>query len=59
MSATSARSGGQAMTEFLLVCAALLVALFFPYVEGHSVVFLLLRALLQCFQSDSFLVSIL
>jgi hypothetical protein len=50
---------GQAMAEFLLVTAALVFALFFPYLHGRSVVSLLLHALMECFRARSFLISIL
>lgn len=50
---------GQAMTEFLLVCAGLVLALFYPYVNGESVITLLLRALMRLARARSFLVSIL
>ncbi len=50
---------GQAMAEFLLVTAALVFALFFPFVQGRSVVSLLLHSLMECFRARSFLISIL
>lgn len=58
---TTARSreAGQAMAEVLLVTAALVFALFFPYLHGRSVVSLLLHSLMECFRARSFLISIL
>jgi hypothetical protein len=53
------RESGQAMAEFLLVAAALVFALFFPYLHGRSVVSLLLHSLSECFRARSFLISIL
>ncbi len=50
---------GQAMTEFLVVCAALALALFYPYVNGESVATHLLRTLMRVARARSFLVSIL
>jgi hypothetical protein len=52
------RQSGQAMTEFLLVSAALVLALFYPYLQGESVVTLLLRTLMGVARARSFLVSI-
>lgn len=49
---------GQAMLEFLLVCAVLVIALFLPYLDGRSVTSLLLHALMEVFRARSFLVSI-
>jgi len=54
-----ASESGQAMTEFLLVIAALVFALFFPYLHGQSAVALLLHSLMACFRARSFLLSIL
>lgn len=53
------RHDGQAMVEFLLVAAVLAFALFFPYLQGHSVAALLLHALMDCLRARSYLVSIL
>lgn len=53
------RHSGQSMTEFLLVCAALVTALFYPYVNDESVITLLLRSLMRVARARSFLVSIL
>lgn len=50
---------GQAMSEFLAVCAALALALFYPYVNGESVITLLMRTLMGVARARSFLVSIL
>lgn len=50
---------GQCMVEFLLVVLALAIALFLPYVEGRSVVSLLIHALMECFRAQSYLISIL
>jgi hypothetical protein len=47
------------MVEFLVVSAAMAVALFFPYVDGRSVAALLVHALMECFRARSYLVSIL
>lgn len=54
----SARHRGQAMTEFLVVSAALALALLYPYLHGESVATLLLRALMRVARARSFLVSI-
>jgi hypothetical protein len=53
------RHAGQAMAEFLIVVAALAVALFYPYVHGESVATLLLRTLMRVARARSLLVSIL
>ncbi|MET0282278.1 MAG: hypothetical protein ABW278_14305 [Steroidobacteraceae bacterium] len=53
------RLHGQAMTEFLIVAAALATALFYPYLHGESVATLLLRAIARCLRARSFLLSIL
>jgi hypothetical protein len=53
------RPTGQAMVEFLLVSAALAIALFFPYLQGRSVTSLLLHSLLECFRARSYLISIM
>lgn len=53
------RRSGQAMTEFLIVTAALVLALFYPYLNGESVIALLLRSLLRVWRARSFLVSVL
>jgi hypothetical protein len=53
------RPTGQAMVEFLLVSAALAIALFFPYLQGRSVASLLLHSLLECFRARSYLISIM
>lgn len=50
--------GGQGMSEFLIVCVTLAVALFYPYLNGESVVTLLLRTLMRVARARSFLVSI-
>lgn len=50
---------GQSIAEFLLVCAALVASLFLPYLNGESVVTLLLRSLMRAARARSFLVSIL
>jgi hypothetical protein len=50
---------GQAIAEFLLVSAALSLALFYPYLHGESVATLLLRTLMRLARARSFLVSIL
>jgi hypothetical protein len=56
---TLRNAGGQAMVEFLLIAAALVVALFLPYLDGRSVVSLLLHALMEFFRAGSYLISIL
>jgi hypothetical protein len=53
------RQRGQAMAEFLIVTGALALALFYPYVNGESVVTYLLRTLMRVARTRSFLVSIL
>jgi hypothetical protein len=53
------RNRGQALTEFLMVAAAMAVALFYPYLQGESVVTLLLRALMRALRARSFLISII
>lgn len=50
---------GQAMTEFLVIAAALALALLYPYLQGESVATMLLRALMRVLRARSFLVSIL
>jgi len=50
---------GQAIAEFLVVSAALSLALFYPYLHGESVATVLLRALMRLSRARSFLVSIL
>lgn len=56
---SSLRQRGQAMTEFLVVGAALALALFYPYVQGESVVTLLVRAVLRVLRARTFLVSVI
>lgn len=53
------RDSGQALVEFLVVTAALAVALFVPFAQGRSVASLLWHALVEHFRAGSFLVSIL
>ena len=55
----TSRNRGQALTEFLVVTAAMAVALFYPYLQGESVVTLLLRALMRALRARSFLISII
>jgi hypothetical protein len=50
---------GQVIAEFLVVSAALSLALFYPYLHGESVATLLLRTLMRLARARSFLVSIL
>jgi hypothetical protein len=50
---------GQALTEFLLVCSALAMALFYPYLHGESIATLLLQSLMQVMRARSFLISII
>jgi len=52
-------SHGQAMTEFLLVTAALAFALLTPFAQGQSVAGLLLDALLGSWRAQAYLLSIL
>lgn len=47
------------MSEFLVVGAALVLALFYPYVHGESVVTLLVRAVLRVLRARTFLVSVM
>jgi hypothetical protein len=53
------QAAGQALLEFLVVAMALVLALFLPYLQGRSVVSLLLHALVEYFRARSYLVSIL
>lgn len=50
---------GQAMAEYLVVTACVVLALFYPYLNGESVVSLLVRAVARVLRARSFLVSIL
>lgn len=50
---------GQSSVEFLVVAAALVMALFVPYLHGESVATLLLRALMRSMQARSFFISVL
>jgi hypothetical protein len=50
---------GQAMTEFLVVGAALALALLYPYLHGESVVTLLVRTVLRVLRARTFLVSLM
>ena len=50
---------GQAMTEFLIVASALALALFYPYVQGESVVTLLVRTVMRVLRARTFLVSVM
>lgn len=52
-------SSGQALVEFLVVSAAMAIAVFCPFVQGRSVASLLMHALMEFFRAGSFLVSIL
>jgi hypothetical protein len=47
------------MTEVLVVSAALALALFYPYVQGESVVTLLVRAAMRVLRARTFLVSVM
>jgi hypothetical protein len=47
------------MPEVLMVAAALALALFLPYVNGESVVTLLVKAVMGALRARTFLVSIL
>ncbi len=47
------------MTEFLIVCTALAVALLYPFMNGESVATMVLRALMRCLRTRSFLISVL
>lgn len=50
---------GQASTEFVLVAGAMAVALFYPFAQQGPVVVVLIRALLNQFRAQSFVLSIL
>jgi len=52
-------SSGQAMAEFLVVAAALAMALLLPYLHGQSVASLLLGALLGSLRAQAYLISVL
>lgn len=56
---TTYRQRGQAMAEFLVVAAAIALALFYPYLGGESVATFLLRALMRVLRARSFLISVL
>ena len=51
-------NAGQAMPEFLLVCLALVAALFLPYLHGRSVATLVLHALMESFRARAYLIAI-
>ena len=53
------RSRGQVLTEYLLVVAALVLALFVPAIDGVPVATLLVRSLFEYFRGVSFVTSIL
>ena len=53
------RDRGQALAEYLMVVAALVVALFLPYMGGESIAAVLARALLDHFRGLSFVLSVL
>jgi hypothetical protein len=55
----SSAQQGQAMTEFLIVAIALALALFYPYVQGESVVTLLVRTVMRVLRARTFLVSVM
>ena len=50
---------GQAMGEYLVVCLALALALFTPWIEGTSVASMLARSLVTYMRGLSFITSIL
>ncbi|MDR2216281.1 MAG: hypothetical protein LBE59_10660 [Nevskiaceae bacterium] len=50
---------GQAMAEFILVCAVLVIALFVPQVDEEPVAVWLLREVAALFERWSFVISIL
>jgi hypothetical protein len=54
-----AAQSGQASVEYLIVAAALVVALFYPLAHQGAVVEILVRALMNCFNSQSFVLSVL
>jgi hypothetical protein len=58
LTATS-RNQGQALVEYLVVCSALAIALFFPFENGNAVVILLARAVSDYFRGMSFVMSII
>jgi hypothetical protein len=53
------RARGQTLIEYLVVCMALAMALFLPYVQGESVTVLLARTLFENFRGTSFVMSII
>jgi Na+-transporting NADH:ubiquinone oxidoreductase subunit NqrD len=53
------RNSGQALVEYLIVCSALAVALFYPFADGEAVAVLLARALSDYFLGLSFVMSII
>jgi hypothetical protein len=53
------RNRGQALVEYLIVCSALAVALFYPFENDTAVVILLARALSDYFLGMSFVMSII
>jgi hypothetical protein len=59
MRCSRSRAGGQVLVEYLVVCTALAAALFLPYVDGRSVVALLVAAMFEWFRAQAFLVSVM
>lgn len=54
-----AAQSGQASIEYLIVATALVVALFYPISHQGSVAEILVHVLMNCFKSQSFVLSIL
>jgi hypothetical protein len=50
---------GQAMAEFALICAVLVIALFVPQIDEEPVAVWLLREVAALFERWSFVISIL
>ena len=55
----SALQSGQASAEYLIVVSALAVALFYPIAQQEPVISILVRALMDFFRSQSFVMSVL
>jgi hypothetical protein len=54
-----ALQSGQASAEYLIVVSALAVALFYPIAQQEPVISILVRALMDFFRSQSFVMSVL
>ncbi|MEO8308950.1 MAG: hypothetical protein ABI616_13010 [Pseudomonadota bacterium] len=55
----SIAQSGQAAVEYLVVASTLAVALFYPIADQGPVVTILVRVLMDCFRSQSFVISVL